>query len=145
MSIEMSINYKRNEDKIIREIQEYVDKTYSQHYAGSNNRDVVDDWEDVGIAKEAFLSNIIKYGKRFGKKDGNNPKDIMKIIHYSIFLLNELQQNDDSQMINMDDETFTITLSGHDDEYSDYAVNEMNAAMDSLTITLNNDEGETNG
>ena len=145
MSIEMSINYKRNEDKIIREIQEYVDKTYSQHYAGSNNRDVVDDWEDVGIAKEAFQSNIIKYAKRFGKKDGDNPKDIMKIIHYSIFLLNELQQNDDSQMINIEDETFTITLSGHDDEYSDYAVNEMNEAMDSLTITLNNDEGETNG
>ena len=145
MPIEMSINYKRNEDKIIREIQEYVDKTYSQHYAGSNNRDVVDDWEDVGIAKEAFQSNIIKYAKRFGKKDGDNPKDIMKIIHYSIFLLNELQQNDDSQMINMDDETFTITLSGHDDEYSDYAVNEMNEAIDSLTITLNNDEGETNG
>lgn len=145
MSIEMSINYKRNEDKIIREIQEYVDKTYSQHYAGSNNRDVVDDWEDVGIAKEAFQSNIIKYAKRFGKKDGDNPKDIMKIIHYSIFLLNELHQNDGSQMINMDDETFTITLSGHDDEYSDYAVNEMNEAMDSLTITLNNDEGETNG
>jgi len=145
MSIEMSINYKRNEDKIIREIQEYVDKTYSQHYAGSNNRDVVDDWEDVGIPKEAFQSNIIKYAKRFGKKDGDNPKDIMKIIHYSIFLLNELQQNDDSQMINIEDETFTITLSGHDDEYSDYAVNEMNEAMDSLTITLNNDEGETNG
>lgn len=145
MSIEMSINYKRNEDKIIREIQEYVDNTYSQHYAGSNNRDVVDDWEDVGIAKEAFQSNIIKYAKRFGKKDGDNPKDIMKIIHYSIFLLNELQQNDDSQMINIEDETFTITLSGHDDEYSDYAVNEMNEAMDSLTITLNNDEGETNG
>ena len=142
----MSIEYKRNEDKIIREIQEYVDKTYSQHYAGSNNRDVVDDWEDVGIAKEAFQSNIIKYAKRFGKKDGDNPKDIMKIIHYSIFLLNELQQNDDSQIINIDDETITITLSGHDDdEYSDYAVNQMNEAMDSLTITLNNDEGETNG
>lgn len=127
----MSINYKRNEDKIIREIQEYVDKTYSQHYAGSNNRDVVDDWEDVGIAKEAFQSNIIKYAKRFGKKDGDNPKDIMKIIHYSIFLLNELQQNDGSQTINIDE----------DDEYSDYAIETMN----SITITLNNDEGETNG
>lgn len=148
MSIEMSINYKRNEDKIIREIQEYVDKTYSQHYAGSNNRDVVDDWEDVGIAKEAFQSNIIKYAKRFGKKDGDNPKDIMKIIHYSIFLLNELQQNDDSQTINIEDETFTINisdLSGYEDEYSDHAVATMNEITDSITITLNNDEGETNG
>lgn len=142
----MSIEYKRNEDKIIREIQEYVDKTYSQHYAGSNNRDVVDDWEDVGIAKEAFQSNIIKYAKRFGKKDGDNPKDIMKIIHYSIFLLNELQQNDGSQMINIDDETITITISGHEaDEYSDYAVATMNEITDSIAITLNNDEGETNG
>ena len=142
----MSIEYKRNEDKIIREIQEYVDKTYSQHYAGSNNRDVVDDWEDVGIAKEAFQSNIIKYAKRFGKKDGDNPKDIMKIIHYSIFLLNELQQNDGSQMINIDDETITITISGHEaDEYSDHAVATMNEITDSIAITLNNDEGETNG
>lgn len=144
----MSIEYKRNEDKIIREIQEYVDKTYSQHYAGSNNRDVVDDWEDVGIAKEAFQSNIIKYAKRFGKKDGDNPKDIMKIIHYSIFLLNELQQNDDSQTINIEDETFTINisdLSGYEDEYSDHAVATMNEITDSITITLNNDEGETNG
>lgn len=144
----MSIEYKRNEDKIIREIQEYVDKTYSQHYAGSNNRDVVDDWEDVGIAKEAFQSNIIKYAKRFGKKDGDNPKDIMKIIHYSIFLLNELQQNDGSQTINIEDETFTINisdLSGYEDEYSDHAVATMNEITDSITITLNNDEGETNG
>ena len=144
----MSIEYKRNEDKIIREIQEYVDKTYSQHYAGSNNRDVVDDWEDVGIAKEAFQSNIIKYAKRVGKKDGDNPKDIMKIIHYSIFLLNELQQNDGSQTINIEDETFTINisdLSGYEDEYSDHAVATMNEITDSITITLNNDEGETNG
>ena len=53
---------------------------------------MVDDWEDCGIAKEAFQSNIIKYAKRFGKKEGNNPKDVMKIIHYCIFLLNELEQ-----------------------------------------------------
>ena len=53
----------------------------------------MDDWEDCGIAKEAFQSNIIKYAKRFGKKDGDNPKDVMKIIHYCIFLLNQLEQD----------------------------------------------------
>ena len=71
-----------------------IDATYQQHYMGSQNRDVVDDWEDCGIAKEAFQSNIIKYAKRFGKKDGDNPKDIMKIIHYCIFLLNELERKE---------------------------------------------------
>lgn len=88
----MSINYKRNEDKIIAGIKAYVDSTYSAHYAGSNNRDVVDDWEDMGIAKQNFQGNIVKYAKRFGKKEGENPKDVMKIIHYAIFLLNELQK-----------------------------------------------------
>lgn len=92
------IEYKRNEDKIIEGIKQYVDATYGQHYVGENSRDVCDDWEDMGIAKEAYMSNIVKYVKRFGKKEGENPKDIMKIIHYSIFLLNEIQKdgrNDD--------------------------------------------------
>lgn len=88
----MDIEYKRNEDKIIEGIKAYVDATYSQHYAGASSRDVCDDWEDMGIAKEAYMSNIIKYAKRFGKKEGENPKDIMKIIHYSIFLLNEIER-----------------------------------------------------
>ncbi len=88
------IQYKRNEDKVIAGIKQYVDATYTAHYSGSNGRDVVDDWEDMGIAKEAYMSNIVKYVKRFGKKDGENPKDIMKIIHYSIFLLNELNKKD---------------------------------------------------
>ena len=88
----MDIQYKRNEDKILERIKAYVDATYQQHYMGSNNRDVCDDWEDMGIAKEPYMSNIAKYIKRFGKKDGDNPKDIMKIIHYSIFLLNELDR-----------------------------------------------------
>ena len=90
------IQYKRNEDKIIQGIQAYIDATYQQHYMGSQNRDVVDDWEEMGIAKEAYLSNIVKYTRRLGKKEGWNPKDLMKIIHYSIFLINELgRENDD--------------------------------------------------
>ena len=91
----MTIQYKRNEDKIIAGIKEYVDATYSQHYAGESGRDVVDDWEDMGIAKEAFQSNMVKYVKRFGKKEGYNPKDIIKVIHYGIFLLNELEREKD--------------------------------------------------
>ena len=89
------IEYKRNEDRIIAGIKAYVDATYSAHYSGSAGRDVCDDWEDMGIAKEAYMSNIVKYVKRFGKKEGENPKDIMKIIHYCVFLLNELDKEKD--------------------------------------------------
>lgn len=91
----MAIQYKRNEDKIIAGIKQYVDATYSQHYTSDSGRDVCDDWEDLGIAKEAYHSNMVKYVKRFGKKEGWNPKDIMKVIHYGIFLLNELERHKD--------------------------------------------------
>lgn len=98
------VQYKRNEDKIIAGIKAYVDATYNAHYSGSAGRDVCDDWEDMGIAKEAYMSNIVKYVKRFGKKEGENPKDIMKIIHYCIFLLNELESNTEYKVtINVDD------------------------------------------
>lgn len=90
------VQYKRNEDKILEAIQQYIDTTYTAHYARGSGRDVVDDWEEMGIAKEAYLSNIVKYTRRLGKKEGWNPKDLMKIIHYSIFLINELgRENDD--------------------------------------------------
>jgi len=90
------IEYKRNEDKIIRGIQQYIDSTYTAHYSSDSGRDVVDDWEDMGIAKEAFLSNMQKYVKRLGKKEGWNPKDVLKVIHYSIFMLNELQNKENT-------------------------------------------------
>ena len=94
------VNYKRNEDKILQGIKQYIDSTYSAHYSSDSGRDVVDDWEDMGIAKEAYLSNMLKYVKRLGKKEGWNPKDVMKVVHYSIFMLNELQREDRS---NVDD------------------------------------------
>lgn len=86
------IEYQRNEDKIIERIKQYVDSTYSAHYAGDIS--VLDVWESMGISREAYLTNILKYAMRFGKKDGYNPKDIMKIIHYCIFLLNNLENNE---------------------------------------------------
>ena len=93
----MTIEYKRNEGEIVARIKEYVDNTYSEHYTSQSGHDVVDDWQDMGIAKEAFQSNIVKYAKRFGKKEGDNPKDVMKIIHYCIFLLNELERDNVSK------------------------------------------------
>ena len=46
------VEYKRNEDKILEAIQQYIDTTYTAHYARGSGRDVVDDWEEMGIAKE---------------------------------------------------------------------------------------------
>lgn len=93
----MTVNYRRNEDKMLLAVKKYIDSTYASHYSSASGRQVTDDWEDMGIAKEAYLSNLQKYVKRLGKKEGWNPKDVMKIIHYSIFLLNELDKEKESE------------------------------------------------
>jgi hypothetical protein len=33
------------------------------------------------------MGNILKYAQRYGKKDGKNRKDLMKVIHYAIIQL----------------------------------------------------------
>lgn len=88
----MNNKFTRNEDKILKEIYEYIAATYGQHYRTKQGTDVIDDWEDAGIDISNFQGNIMKYAKRFGKKEGSNPKDILKIIHYSVLLLNALKR-----------------------------------------------------
>ena len=50
----------------------------------------------MGHVKEACHSNIIKYAMRYGKKDGYNKKDLMKIIHYTILLWHFTQPGEDA-------------------------------------------------
>ena len=35
------------------------------------------------------MGNILKYAQRYGKKDGKNKKDLMKVIHYAIIQLSQ--------------------------------------------------------
>jgi hypothetical protein len=34
------------------------------------------------------MGNIMKYAKRYGNKEGKNRKDLLKILHYGIIMLN---------------------------------------------------------
>lgn len=82
------VNYKYNEDKILKEIYEYITSTYNQHYVGKKDVQTIDVWENMGIAKEMCMGTLMKYAMRFGKKDGENPKDLLKLIHYAILAYN---------------------------------------------------------
>ena len=88
------IQYKFNEDKIINELKEYIDKTYSEHYSGKYQ--ATDMIIDAGHGKGFCIGNIMKYAKRCGKKD-NPQKELQKIIHYAIIAMyvyeNEKQQS----------------------------------------------------
>lgn len=77
---------KYNEQRIISEIESYILNTYSQHYA-SDKLQALEIVQDAGYGEGFIMGNILKYWKRYGKKDGKNRQDLFKIIHYAILQL----------------------------------------------------------
>jgi len=88
------ISYVFNELKYLEEIREYIDSTYGQHYAA--NKGKIQTTQLISKIPERGLifctTNILKYGDRFGLKEGYNRKDLLKIIHYGIIGLSNLDE-----------------------------------------------------
>ena len=83
--------YKYHEDEIFQDIKEYVSSTYNGHYTGTKhefrNVQTIDLMASRDLASSFCQSNILKYGSRYGSKDGRNKKDLLKVIHYAMLLL----------------------------------------------------------
>lgn len=83
--------WKYNEDKILKEIEEYVTSTYGSHYCGHSdeykNIQTIDLMASKDLAVKFCQANILKYGSRYGDKDGRNKRDLLKVIHYAMLLL----------------------------------------------------------
>jgi len=83
--------WKYNEDKILKDIQDYVTSTYGSHYCGHNEsyKDIqtIDLMAAKDLAPGFCQANILKYGSRYGDKDGRNKRDLLKVIHYAMLLL----------------------------------------------------------
>jgi len=80
------VKYKFKEDKIIKDIIGYVNRTYEQHYANGKYQ-ATDMILDAGHGEGFCVGNIMKYAMRYGKKNGKNNADLLKIIHYAIIAL----------------------------------------------------------
>ena len=78
--------FKYNEDKILKEVEEYIRGTYSQHYTGKDNIQIQDVFDQMGISEAFTRGAAMKYLFRFGKKEGKNRKDLLKCIHYCCLL-----------------------------------------------------------
>ena len=88
-------NMKYNEDKILKEVIEYIEKTYSEHYSVDKSGFQVQDMlRHLDIDKDFCQSNAIKYLCRFGKKNGKNKVDLYKAVHYIVLLLDSLDNED---------------------------------------------------
>ena len=81
-----SIDYKYNEQETLMELSEYIDSTYNAHY--SKDRFQATEFIIDGGHGEGFcIGNIMKYAQRYGKKNGYNRSDLLKVIHYGIIAL----------------------------------------------------------
>lgn len=79
--------WKYNEDKTLKEIEEYLVSTYKAHYTSEQSKtQTLDLIESIGDAEPFTRSNAIKYLSRFGKKNGKSKLDILKAIHYCVLL-----------------------------------------------------------
>ena len=80
------MEYKFSEDVVLQEVLDYIHKTYDQHYA-QNKIQASEVIIDSGHGEGFFIGNILKYAQRYGKKEGHNKNDLLKIVHYGILAL----------------------------------------------------------
>ena len=82
---------KYHEKEILQDVEEYVSRTYNGHYTGTKheyrNVQTIDLMASRDLASDFCQANILKYGSRYGSKDGRNKKDLLKVIHYAMLLL----------------------------------------------------------
>jgi|TARA_B100002003_G_C14120543_1_gene538924 hypothetical protein len=82
------MNYKFKENIILDDVKKYIDETYSSHYSQTKKQTteiIIDQGHGTGFC----MGNILKYAQRYGKKDGHNKNDLMKVIHYAIIQLSQ--------------------------------------------------------
>ena len=86
----MAHYFKYHEKEILKDIEEYVSGTYQGHYTGNSHEfrkvQTIDLMASKDLASSFCQANILKYGSRYGNKDGKNKKDLLKVIHYAMLL-----------------------------------------------------------
>ena len=94
--------YKFNEGEILKELKEYIDGTYDQHYAAGKIQStefIIDAGHGEGFA----IGNIIKYAQRYGKKGGFEKNDLLKVVHYAIIALSIHENRFPNRTINYEE------------------------------------------
>ena len=86
------MEYKFDENINLRSVHQYIDNTYTEHYAHSKYQ-ATDMIIDAGHGEGFCIGNIMKYAMRYGKKNGKSEKDLLKIIHYALIALHFNQED----------------------------------------------------
>lgn len=90
------INYKFNEEALTKELLNYINNTYDGHYSKNKFQStefIIDCGHGMGFA----IGNVLKYAQRYGKKEGANRKDLLKILHYATIALHIHDLNEENK------------------------------------------------
>jgi len=103
------IDYKYSEDKILKEVTDYVNGTYGGHYSYSKFQ-ATEFIFDAGHGTGFNIGNILKYAQRYGRKGTKEEwrKDMMKVIHYAIMQLH-VHDNEQDELIEFTDAITPVT------------------------------------
>ena len=85
-ALSKKIDYKYNENKALVELEKYINSTYDEHYS-KNKFQATEFIIDSGHGEGFCIGNIMKYAQRYGKKNGKDKRDLLKVIHYGIIAL----------------------------------------------------------
>ena len=80
------IEYKYDEGAALMELEEYINSTYDEHYS-KNKYQATEFIIDGGHGEGFCIGNIMKYAQRYGKKNGKDRRDLLKVLHYGIIAL----------------------------------------------------------
>ena len=86
--LEKKVDYKYNEAMYIKEISDYINSTYGQHYS-RNKFQATEFIMDSGHGTGFCMGNVMKYAQRYGRKGSRSDwrKDLLKVIHYAMMQL----------------------------------------------------------
>lgn len=82
----IEVDYAFDEGNLLKEIKTYIDGTYDAHYSQGKYQ-ATQIIEDCGHGMGFALGNVLKYSQRYGKKEGLNRADLLKVVHYGIIAL----------------------------------------------------------
>ena len=98
----------------VKQLIDYLESTYSQHYVGDGEVQTIDYWRSLGSLETTARDTAIKYLSRFGKKSGKNRKDLLKAMHYIILMMYVLDLEETK-----DENEYGLTLEHYDDNVRD--------------------------
>ena len=94
-----SPKYKFNEGELIDELRRYIDATYGNGHYSSDKFQATEFIIDGGHGEGFCIGNILKYAQRYGKKNGKDRRDLLKVIHYGIIALhiNDMENSENNE------------------------------------------------